>query len=106
MSECGLIYGGELLDSLPLDGGCRQQLPSADDLRRVRKVSERTVAGYEVLLEHFRRRRILSDALVGGVRDLQRHIEVAVEEGKVLPPGLLVVVGAMHKVIEESHGRS
>ena len=49
----GPIYGVELLDSLPLDGGMRQALPGADDLVRVRNVSERTVAGYEVLLEHY-----------------------------------------------------
>ena len=53
----GPIYGVELLDSLPLDGGMRQALPSAEDLVQVRNVSERTVAGYEVLLEHYQRLR-------------------------------------------------
>lgn len=55
MSENGPIYGVELIGSLPLDSGMRQALPSRRDLLFVRKISERTVAGYEVLLEHYRR---------------------------------------------------
>lgn len=57
MAEKGPIYGVELLDALPLDGtgGMQQALPSRDDLVKVRRVSDRTVAGYEVLLEHYRR---------------------------------------------------
>jgi len=53
----GPIYGVELLDSLPLDGGMLQQLPSRDDLESIRDLrnGERIVAGYEVLLEHYRR---------------------------------------------------
>jgi len=57
--QFGPIYGVELLDSLPLDGGMRQALPSRrdlDDVRRTKIVgSDRVVAGYEVLLEHYRR---------------------------------------------------
>lgn len=53
--ERGPIYGVELLDSLPLDGGMRQALPSLRDLENVWDVSERTVAGFEVLTEHYRR---------------------------------------------------
>lgn len=55
--ELGPIYGVELLDSLPLDGGMLQQLPSRDDLESIRDLrnGERIVAGYEVLLEHYRR---------------------------------------------------
>ena len=55
----GPIYDVELIDSLPLGQfgtlDTLQAMPSAADLRRVREVSERTVAGYEVLLSHFRR---------------------------------------------------
>jgi|GEM_PF-5219544 len=55
-SERGPIYGVELIDSLPLDGGkMRQALPSRGDLDRVREISGRTVAGYEVLCEHYQR---------------------------------------------------
>ena len=65
--ETGPIYGVELIDTLPLDGGMmRQQLPSRDDLERVAKISERTVAGYEVLLEHYRRLRDVINQLVDG----------------------------------------
>lgn len=31
----------------------RQQLPSRRDLEQVRRYSDRTVAGYEVLLDHY-----------------------------------------------------
>jgi len=47
----GPIYGVELIDTLPLAGTMRQAMPSAADLCKVKKVSERTVAGYEVLLQ-------------------------------------------------------
>jgi len=59
MSEHGPIYGVELLDSLPLDGGMLQALPSQLDLEAVLKTGRlcgsRIVGGYEVLLEHYRR---------------------------------------------------
>ena len=56
MSEYGPIYGVELIDSMPLDGGSMcQAMPSRRDLDAVYKKSIRTVAGYEVLLEHWRR---------------------------------------------------
>ena len=43
----------------------------------------------------------LCHTLIGGVRDLQRHVKVTVEEDPVrIPPGLLGVIGAMHKAIE------
>lgn len=57
--EHGPIWGVELLDSLPLDGGMRQALPSRKDLDDVRQTNingnDRLVAGYEVLLEHYYR---------------------------------------------------
>lgn len=53
----GPMYGVELIDVLPLGQfgtcGTLQAMPSRLDLRRVVAVSERTVAGYEVLLGHF-----------------------------------------------------
>lgn len=68
MPEHGPIYGIELLDTLPLDGGSMQQaLPSRKDLDAIRKAkligSDRVVAGYEVLLEHYRRAKALADKL-------------------------------------------
>ena len=55
MSDYGPVYGVELIATLPLDGGMRQAMPSRRDLQQVREISERTAAGYEVLLEHYRR---------------------------------------------------
>ena len=55
MSERGPIYNVELIDQLPInDRGWTQQMPSRADLDQVKRISERTVAGYEVLLEHYR----------------------------------------------------
>ncbi len=51
----GPIYGVELIDALPLGGMMKQAMPSRADLDAVREISERTVAGYEVLLSHWRR---------------------------------------------------
>lgn len=54
-SLTGPIYGVQLLDTLPLGSGCMlQQMPSRYDLQRVERVSQRTVAGLEVLTAHYR----------------------------------------------------
>lgn len=50
----GPIYGVRLLESLPLRGGMIQAMPSRDDLVQVKRISERTVAGFEVLTAHYR----------------------------------------------------
>lgn len=54
--EVGPIYSVPLIDTLPLGskGGMLQKMPARQDLDDVRQVSERTVAGYEVLLDHYR----------------------------------------------------
>jgi hypothetical protein len=52
--DIGPIYNVKLLDTLPLGSGeLQQQMPSRNDLIRVQEISERTVAGYEVLLWHW-----------------------------------------------------
>lgn len=51
--EFGPLHGVPLIDSLPLGSGF-QAMPSLADLRAVMAVSERTVAGYEVLLSYYR----------------------------------------------------
>lgn len=63
--ERGPIYGVELLESLPLDGGMLQQLPGRDDLESIQDLRNgtRIVAGYEVLMEHYHRARAELDAL-------------------------------------------
>jgi len=52
VSEKGPIYGVCLIKDLPL-GGMKQAMPSRRDLEQVRSISERTVAGFEVLLSHY-----------------------------------------------------
>lgn len=53
----GPMYGGPLLDELPLrpgrPEGMWQALPSASDLRAILQDHTRVVAGYEVLLSHY-----------------------------------------------------
>ncbi len=72
-SERGPIYGVVLLDSLPLDGGMRQALPSRADLDAVRRTringNDRVVAGYEVLLEHYKRLVNAVEALRPAIND-------------------------------------
>lgn len=53
--QLGPVYGVRLLSSLPIGkGGMLQAMPSKSDLEKVQKVSTRTVAGFEVLTEHYR----------------------------------------------------
>jgi hypothetical protein len=54
--EVGPIYNVPLIETLPLgsNGGMLQQMPNRQDLEDVRQMSERVVAGYEVLLNHYR----------------------------------------------------
>ena len=54
-NESGPVYGVRLIKSLPLgSGGMVQAMPSKTDLSQVQKINERTVAGFEVLTEHYR----------------------------------------------------
>ena len=54
-ADTGPVYGVTLLDSLPLGkGGMLQAMPNRKDLERVREISLRTVAGFEVLTYHYR----------------------------------------------------
>jgi hypothetical protein len=55
LEHYGPVYGVPLRGSLPI-GGMTQALPTRQDLEMTRKVSERTAAGYEVLLSHYNRR--------------------------------------------------
>lgn len=49
--EQGPVYGVPLIDTLPLGtGGMLQQMPSQSNLHQCRKLNERVVAGYEVLM--------------------------------------------------------
>ena len=52
----GPVFGVQLLDTLPIgtSGKLQQAMPSADELRQVKNISDRTVAAYEVLTDHYR----------------------------------------------------
>lgn len=64
MTETGPIYNVPLIDTLPLGyGGMWQQLPSRQDLEDVRTMSQRTVAGYEVLMKHYHEAKAKLDEL-------------------------------------------
>lgn len=53
--QSGPVYGVRLLKTLPLGkGGMLQAMPSKADLTQVQRINERTVAGFEVLTEHYR----------------------------------------------------
>jgi hypothetical protein len=58
LEHYGPVYGVPLRGSLPILGAddlMFQALPTRQDLEMARKVSERTAAGYEVLLSHYNR---------------------------------------------------
>jgi hypothetical protein len=63
-ADSGPVYGVRLIDALPLGGGAMMQaMPSRKDLIDARSMSERTVAGYEVLLSHYRELLIYKEAM-------------------------------------------
>lgn len=76
----GPIYGVKLLEALPLGkSGMNQAMASREDLKRVKQVSERTAAAYEVLTEHYRevhrenlRFRLLIEDVIKGQYSLTR----------------------------------
>jgi hypothetical protein len=71
MAEKGPIYGVELIDSLPLGTSMmRQAMPSRDDLMAVLEVSQRAVAGYEVLLDHWRAAAVAAAELLEALTEL------------------------------------
>ena len=52
--QCGPVYGVRLLETLPLgNSNMLQALPNKADLKQVQRISERTVAGFEVLTAHY-----------------------------------------------------
>lgn len=58
MSEKGPIYDVQLLEELPLGkSGMFQVMPGRNELKRVMRLSQRTVAAYEVLTSHYLRER-------------------------------------------------
>lgn len=71
---CGPIYGVELIDELPIHGGMFQCMPSQQELRKVSKVSQRTVAGFEVLLSHWRNEKAEKERLTAENEKLRNYI--------------------------------
>lgn len=57
-NEKGPVYGIRLIHSLPVGTGTMiQTMPSRSDLEKTADVSERTAAGYEILLSKYRQQR-------------------------------------------------
>ena len=70
-ADSGPCYGVRLIDTLPLgSGSMKQAMPTRRDLDAVREISERTVAGYEVLLDHYRDRVLEVERLTGLIREV------------------------------------
>jgi len=87
MSEVGPIYNVPLIDSLPLGTGMMQQaMPSRQDLLRVQQLSQRVVAGYEVLLSHYQasqKRFAALEAKLQSITDSQfSRLEQMIEPGQ------------------------
>lgn len=76
----GPIYGVELLEELPLNGGMLQQMASRRDLEQVeRRVGTRVVAAYEVLTQHYRRAKKELDerlAAAAGLTDAEKALNL------------------------------
>lgn len=63
----------ELIESLPLGtGSMRQAMPCREDLQLVARVSQRTAAGYEVLLAHYTG---MCDALIKRRSDIELAVQ-------------------------------
>lgn len=97
--EVGPIYGVPLLSSLPLDGSTmKQALPSRQDLDDVRRTkingNDRVVAGYEVLLEHYRR----ACEEVERLRAVVERLPLTADGVPVVPPVKLWFVRQSGKV--------
>ena len=73
IQNLGPIYNVELISALPFnyrqEGGMKQAMPSRDDLKSIKdyRQGQRVVAGYEVLLNHWR-------AQQKHIAELNRHI--------------------------------
>ena len=121
LEHYGPVYGVPLRHSLPLTGqacGMIQALPSRSDLEQVRKVSERTAAGYEVLLSHYneqieKMKRLEQEWQDGHSVQEMRHedsvlrwrglLEVAVENAEDIAAGRATELEArLREIIEES----
>lgn len=73
MTQLGPTYNVPLLESLPLGfGGMIQKLPSRQDLEDVRTMSQRTAAGYEVLLKHYHKNQNTLEKVFGFANKMSR----------------------------------
>lgn len=121
LEHCGPVYGVPLRPSLPLIGqacGMIQALPNRRDLEQVRKLSERTAAGYEVLLSHYneqleKMKRLEKEWQDGHSVQEMRHedailrwrgfLEVAIENAEDIAAGRATELEAkILEIIEES----
>jgi hypothetical protein len=102
----GPVYRVPLRASLPI-GGMTQALPTRQDLEMTRKVSERTAAGYEVLLSHYNRRSEELASKTEQHRDAMLRwrglLEVAIENAEDIAAGRATELEAkLLELIEDS----
>lgn len=96
MSETGPIYNVPLIETLPIPGSSmRQAMPQRFELELVAKRSQRTVAGYEVLLCHWHNQNERIKELTAFVREVvadldasQAHCDIRPEYADMLKRGL------------------
>lgn len=70
-ADSGPLYGVRLIRSLSIGtGGMSQAMPGRDDLEKVRDISERTAAGYEILLSHYRQQHDEVERLTALIRNV------------------------------------
>lgn len=72
--ETGPIYGVDLIDTLPLNGGIKQQMPSRADLEEIQQINDRVVAGYEVAIAHLAALQQRNDELTEAIEEMERKL--------------------------------
>jgi hypothetical protein len=80
--EYGPLYGTELIETLPIGTGPMvQAMPSLADLEQVKRSNQRVVAGYEVLLAHYRDLRERCERFVNANRS--EHLAVRLSDDEM-----------------------
>lgn len=73
--ETGPTYGVDLLDTVPIGGGMKQQMATRADLEFTAKHTPRVVAAYEVLTELYRKSQAERDELLEACRAFMKYHE-------------------------------